>query len=214
MSAAPDLVPAVDGYRMPSVAGPDLAPSTASSLDLPRRPRCRRTGRPPRRRANPLLTDKLLDAKVRLHRRLIEEINLSALEKLPDEEMRGHVQQLVSQYVLTERLALNTQELNDFVSEILDEMTGLGPLEPLLKDPTVNDILINGHECVYVERQRHAGAEPACASRTRRICCASSTRSSPRSAAASMNRIRCATRGCSTARASTSRCGRSRSTGR
>src|SRR5665213_926780 len=102
--------------------------------------------------ANPLLSDKLLDAKVRLHRRLIEETNLSALEKLPDEEMRGHVQQLVSQYVLTERLALNTQELNDFISEILDEMTGLGPLEPLLKDPAVNDILINGHECVYVER--------------------------------------------------------------
>jgi pilus assembly protein CpaF len=67
--------------------------------------------------------------------------------------MRGHIQQLVSQYVLVERLALNTQELNDFVSEILDEMTGLGPLEPLLKDPAVNDILINGHECVYVERQ-------------------------------------------------------------
>ncbi len=102
---------------------------------------------------NPLLTDKLLDAKVRLHRRLIEEINLSALEKLPEEEIRSHVQQLVSQYVLAERLALNTQELNDFVSEILDEMTGLGPLEPLLKDQTVNDILINGHECVYVERQ-------------------------------------------------------------
>src|SRR5581483_1215280 len=102
---------------------------------------------------NPLLTDKLLDAKVRLHRRLIEEINLSALEKLPEEEMRLHVQQLVSQYVLVERLALNTQELNDFVSEILDEMTGLGPLEPLLKDATINDILINGHECVYVEHQ-------------------------------------------------------------
>ncbi len=67
-------------------------------------------------------------------------------------ETRSHIQQLVSQYVLVERLALNTQELNDFVSEILDEMTGLGPLEPLLKDQTVNDILINGHECVYVER--------------------------------------------------------------
>ena len=103
--------------------------------------------------ASLLLTEKLLDAKVRLHRRLIEEINLSALEKLADEEIRGHVQQLVSQYVLTERLALNAQELNDFVSEILDEMTGLGPLEPLLKDPQVNDILINGHESVYVERQ-------------------------------------------------------------
>ena len=84
---------------------------------------------------NPLLSDKLLDAKVRLHRKLIEEINLSALEKLPEEEIRRHVTQLVSQYVLAERLALNTQELAEFVSEILDEMTGLGPLEPLLKDP-------------------------------------------------------------------------------
>jgi pilus assembly protein CpaF len=88
-----------------------------------------------------------------LHRRLIEEINLSALEKLPEAESRRHVAALVSQYVVTERLALNSGELDDFVLEILDEMTGLGPIEPLLKDPTVNDILINGHECVYVERQ-------------------------------------------------------------
>jgi pilus assembly protein CpaF len=104
------------------------------------------------RPANTLLSDKLLDAKVRLHRRLIEETNLQALEKLPEEEMRAHIQQLVTQYILVERLALNQQELNDFVSEILDEMTGLGPLEPLLKDPTIADILINGHESVYVER--------------------------------------------------------------
>jgi pilus assembly protein CpaF len=101
---------------------------------------------------NPLLSDKLLDAKVRLHRRLIEEINLSALEKLSEEEIRLHIQQLVTQYIVVERLALNTEELNEFVSEILDEMTGLGPLEPLLKDPSISDILINGHECVYVER--------------------------------------------------------------
>ena len=136
--AAPDLAPAdepaledVSWTVFPEAAAPEAAVPAA---------------------ANPLLSDKLLDAKVRLHRRLIEEINLSALEKLPEEEIRGHIQQLVSQYVLVERLALNTQELNDFVSEILDEMTGLGPLEPLLKDGTVNDILINGHECVYVER--------------------------------------------------------------
>src|SRR5215471_675614 len=103
--------------------------------------------------SNPLLTDKFLDAKLRLHRRLIEEINLSALEKLPEEAMRKHVVQLVSQYIITERLALNAQELAEFVSEILDEMVGLGPLEPLLKDPTIADILINGHECIYVERQ-------------------------------------------------------------
>lgn len=107
---------------------------------------------------NPLLTAKLLDAKVRLHRRLIEEINLSALEKLPPEEMKKQIGGLVSQYVMNERLPLNTKELSLFVEEILDEMTGLGPLEPLLKDPSVNDILINGHENVYVER--HGVLEP------------------------------------------------------
>jgi pilus assembly protein CpaF len=118
-------------------AAPDIAPSLPESMPAPN---------------NPLLSAKLLDAKVRLHRRLIEEINLSALEKLPEAEMRKHVSGLVSQYIVSERLALNARELEEFIAEILDEMTGLGPIEPLLKDPTVNDILINGHECVYVER--------------------------------------------------------------
>jgi len=102
---------------------------------------------------NALLSEKLLDAKVRLHRRLIEEVNLSVLEKMPDDQMRRQIHGLVQQYTLAERLALNTQELDDFVAEVLDEMTGLGPIEPLLKDPSVNDILINGHEQVYVERR-------------------------------------------------------------
>src|SRR5579863_7843745 len=140
-SAAPE--PPLEPAEADIAVDQPAAPAPAESTPPP----------PPPPAANPLLTEKLLDAKVRLHRRLIEEINLSALEKLAEEEIRGHVQQLVSQYVLTERLALNAQELNDFISEILDEMTGLGPLEPLLKDPTVNDILINGHECVYVERR-------------------------------------------------------------
>ena len=131
--AAPALVPVVEEAPAETVLV-DGFPEPAPSRPTRRRPA-----------ANPLLTDKLLDAKVRLHRRLIEEINLSALEKLPEEEMRSHIKQLVSQYVLVERLALNTQELNDFVPEILDEMTGLGPLEPLLKDPT---------------RQRHSDQRP------------------------------------------------------
>ncbi len=141
-------------------AGPDLpapeepAPSALEGVSwtvFPDAPTAEQA-QPAQPNENTLLTDKLLDAKVRLHRRLIEEINLSALDKVPEEELRRYVQQLVSQYVLVERLPLNTQELGEFVSEILDEMTGLGPLEPLLKDPSINDILINGHECVYVER--------------------------------------------------------------
>jgi pilus assembly protein CpaF len=54
---------------------------------------------------------------------------------------------------VAERLPLNAQELNAFVSEVIDEMVGLGPLEPLLKDPTINDILINGHNNIFVERR-------------------------------------------------------------
>src|SRR5215475_14250085 len=131
---------------------PEQASVASAPLVAPEPPTSSASPPPAPAAPNPLLTDKLLDAKVRLHRRLIEEINLSALEKLPEDDIRRHIQQLVSQYILVERLALNTQELADFVNEILDEMTGLGPIEPLLKDQSINDILINGHECVYIER--------------------------------------------------------------
>src|SRR5438477_11832758 len=145
-SFGPEPAPVAPQPMLPiEPASQDEAP-TPSFLTMPEPVKL------PAEPANPLHSDKYLDAKVRLHRRLIEEINLSALEKLPEDEMRAHIQQLVTQYILVERLALNQQELNDFVSEILDEMTGLGPLGPLLKDGTISDILINGHECVYVER--------------------------------------------------------------
>jgi pilus assembly protein CpaF len=133
----PPFAPPEPPVALPPEAAPALAVAEPPEVVAP---------------VNPLLSEKLLDAKVRLHRRLIEEINLSVLEKMPDDEVRRHVHALVSQYTLAERLALNAQELEDFVAEILDEMTGLGPIEPLLKDPMVNDILINGHEQVYVER--------------------------------------------------------------
>lgn len=99
------------------------------------------------------VNQRLLDAKVRLHRRLIEELNLSALEKLPEADLRREIGAIVGQYVVAERLPLNAQELDGFVTEILDEMTGLGPLEALLKDPTISDILINGHQNIFVERR-------------------------------------------------------------
>jgi pilus assembly protein CpaF len=102
---------------------------------------------------NGALKDKLLDAKVRLHRRLIEELNLAALEKLPEAELRREIHGIIAQWVVAERLALNAKELDAFVSEVMDEMTGLGPLEPLLKDPSIADILINGHQNIFVERR-------------------------------------------------------------
>ena len=137
------------------VVAPDLAPPPEPAVPLlvDAREHAPAEAPPdPAALAHRVQSDKLLDAKVRLHRRLIDEVNLSVLEKMPPEDMRRSISALVSQYTLAERLALNVQELEDFVTDILDEMTGLGPIEPLLKDPGINDILINGHECVYVER--------------------------------------------------------------
>ena len=68
-------------------------------------------------------------------------------------ELRREIHGIIAQWVVAERLALNAKELDAFVSEVMDEMTGLGPLEPLLKDPSIADILINGHQNIFVERR-------------------------------------------------------------
>jgi pilus assembly protein CpaF len=94
----------------------------------------------------------LLDEKVDLHGKIIDEFNLASLDKMSREELLRQISGYVSDYVQRQRIALNQRELEAFTGEILDEMTGLGPIEPLLKDPTVSDILINSHSSVYVER--------------------------------------------------------------
>ena len=98
------------------------------------------------------MSSRVLEARVRIHAKLIEEINLVALERLPREEMKAQVEAFVTEKIRDERIAINTAELDVLVADIVDEMVGLGPLEPLLKDPTINDILINGHENCFVER--------------------------------------------------------------
>ena len=98
------------------------------------------------------LARRVLDAKVRLHRKLIDDINLAAIEKASHEELRRLVAEMVSRYVLEERLPVNAGELGSLIDELIDEMTGLGPIEPLLKDPSITDILINTHNDCYVER--------------------------------------------------------------
>ncbi|MGA9951590.1 MAG: CpaF family protein [Xanthobacteraceae bacterium] len=94
----------------------------------------------------------LLDAKLKLHGRIIDEFNLALLEKLSPEELRREVQAYVVNFVRAERISLNQNELESFTSEVLAEMTGYGPIEPLLKDPTVSDILINTHNLCFIER--------------------------------------------------------------
>jgi pilus assembly protein CpaF len=94
----------------------------------------------------------LIEEKLKLHARIIDEFNLTVLEKLPRSELVKQVHTYVANYVRAEKISLNQKELEIFSEEIIDEMTGYGPIEPLLKDPTVTDILINTHKICFVER--------------------------------------------------------------
>ena len=94
----------------------------------------------------------LLEEKLKLHTKIIDDFNLAILEKLSREDLIREIRTYVAEYVRAERISLNQKELDIFAAEIVDEMIGFGPIEPLLKDPTVNDILINTHRTCYVER--------------------------------------------------------------
>jgi len=94
----------------------------------------------------------LLDQKLKLHELIIDEFNLSLLDKMPPDELFKTVLSYVGDYLRQEKISLNQKELQFFAEEIVDEMTGYGPIEPLLKDPTVTDILINTYQKCFVER--------------------------------------------------------------
>ncbi len=94
----------------------------------------------------------IIDLKVGLHRRLLEVINLSALDKMNQSQAEQEIGQVLLNLINQQPLALNSTEKSDVISEVVNEVLGLGPIEPLLKDETVSDILINTHELVFVER--------------------------------------------------------------
>jgi pilus assembly protein CpaF len=91
--------------------------------------------------------------RLRIHERLLDLLNLSVLEKTPRETLRAEIRVVVSQLLQQEKRLLTPAQTEQLTEDVLDELLGLGPLEPLLKDETVNDILINTHNSVYVERK-------------------------------------------------------------
>lgn len=90
--------------------------------------------------------------KVELHRRLIDLINLPALEQMTRPQIETEIGELVHEQMALQKHALNQDERKRLVADILDELLGLGPVEPLLQDPSITDILVNGHDVVFVER--------------------------------------------------------------
>jgi pilus assembly protein CpaF len=91
--------------------------------------------------------------KSAIHRKLITKINLDRLTDVKREDVRREVSQILEGLVTGEMTPMNLQERERLNAEILDEVFGLGPLEPLLADPTVSDILVNTYKRIYVERR-------------------------------------------------------------
>ena len=104
-------------------------------------------------RAKAAPTPEYQELKFTLHRKLVDKINLDALASMDNQKMRGEVRQALLGLIDAEPTLLSSHEKQQICDEVLDEVFGLGPLEPLLKDPTISDILVNTYKHVYVERR-------------------------------------------------------------
>src|ERR1700719_1991295 len=91
--------------------------------------------------------------KTAIHRKLIQKLNLDRLNEIKREDVRREVAQILEGIVVGESTPMNLQERERLTQEVLDEVFGLGPLEPLLADSTISDILVNTHKHVYIERR-------------------------------------------------------------
>ncbi|NJS39059.1 MAG: CpaF family protein [Rhodobacteraceae bacterium] len=96
--------------------------------------------------------ERLTELKVEIHKRLLEDLNLSALESASEQNLRQEIANLATEALDEMSVALNKEDRQALTQELYDEVMGLGPLEPLLKDDTINDILVNGPRRIFVER--------------------------------------------------------------
>ena len=96
--------------------------------------------------------ERTTELKVALHQKLLDLINLPALEQMPRSQVQAEIGEIVQEQLAQQNHALNLVERRRLVEDILDELLGLGPLEPLLKDPSITDILVNTHKTVFVEK--------------------------------------------------------------
>jgi len=96
--------------------------------------------------------DRWFEIKSLVHRKLLDSLTAEQLKNLNKESVRGQIGVVVEKLILDESLPMTMGEREKLVEEILDEVFGLGPLEPLLKDSSISDIMVNGFDNVYIER--------------------------------------------------------------
>ncbi len=153
-AAAPKLH-AVDGSK----PGPTPTAAAKQSDGKPAAPKSLMQRRDAQPNAQPAPVDRerkrkerLSEIKVELHKQLLDNLNLSALETASEKDLRAEINAISAEALTDMNVVLNREERLVLNQDLFDEVMGLGPLEPLLKDDTVNDILVNGPHQVFVER--------------------------------------------------------------
>jgi pilus assembly protein CpaF len=96
--------------------------------------------------------ERLGEIKLELHRSLLDNLNLSALDTASESDLRAEITAIASEVLEEKGIVLNREDRTQLTQELYDEVKGLGPLETLLKDDSVNDILVNGPQRIFVER--------------------------------------------------------------
>lgn len=141
--------------RFSSIIKPERLEETQGAAEISspvETPKVRKKKTPVVNKADAAEQAQALKDKLRIHAKLLDELDLSLIEKLEEAELRKQIEAQVSEIASAEKMKINRSEIREFTKSIIDEMTGLGPLEPLLADPSISDILINTHEHVFVER--------------------------------------------------------------
>ncbi|HET6680281.1 MAG TPA: CpaF family protein [Gemmatimonadaceae bacterium] len=135
---------------LPSLGMPSSIQSTAQSTTQSSRV----TSMYQRRQVETPVLSPVDQLKVDLHRRLIDRLDLEALEKITDEnQVITQIRAAVVEFLRTESTPLSQGERDDVIEQIIYEVTGLGPIEPLFRDRTISDILVNGPRDIYIERR-------------------------------------------------------------
>ena len=103
--------------------------------------------------AAPAEAGPLAKTKEQIYNKLMEQIDLQTAARLPEPELKRQIIEMIGEIVMQSKLVINQLEQQLLASQIVDDMIGLGPLEPLLHDEAITDIMVNGPEQVYVERK-------------------------------------------------------------
>ncbi|MEP2532054.1 CpaF family protein [Shimia sp.] len=140
------------GEKAKPAAAPAAAPEAAAPKSFMRKAPAKTAAQPVAGDKERRRKERLGEIKLELHRELLDNLNLSALDKASEKELRAEIGSIATEVLQEKAIVLNREERATVFKELFDEVTGLGPLETLLQDESVNDILVNGPKQIFVER--------------------------------------------------------------